>query len=151
MISIELESKLRNVRALFQSEQLLNCYRCQSEILVAEISRAKQCAGNKKWSGGSDQGDGEPRRRFVRKELGNGECGSLSDAASCADLCGNGKKPTILPRDTARECGGADLGHFIETGREFAGLPLRDRALRYLGDRSEFRLRETEHVFADEA
>jgi hypothetical protein len=148
---IELEASVRNVLFYFRAyancanasqraqrsrfETSTNVHDEEMKILVAPQSCRDQYRGNNKQQPlGAEDG----RRSSLR-------------AASCANLNRNAKEPSIIPRDTSRDRGSPDPAHLVKTGREFAGLPFRDRALRDLGNRGQFSLREAEYVLADEA
>lgn len=135
MISIELHAAVQNVHMfLFRNGTSSPHYDGDMKILVAEFSRPTQHVEKQQ------QRLGGPS---------NGNCCALR-AASCACLTGNVEEPTIIPSDTARDRRAADLGHLFQAGCELPGLPLRDSALRNLGDCRKLGLRQGQDVLANE-
>lgn len=59
------------------------------------------------------------------------------------------EKPRIVPRQTARDRGGADARHLVHVRIEFAVLPFGDGALGHFGNSRDLGLREVENGFAN--
>lgn len=59
------------------------------------------------------------------------------------------EKPRVVPRQTARNCSGADAGHLIHVRVEFAVFPFGNGALGHFGDSRDLGLRQVEYGFAN--